>query len=172
MDISFTLIMFLIPLRSRTRCWPWLERKEHPIFTLEDINFVPCIMMMRFEDRNFLSWLSFAPGENKYLCSHWYNSIRWGSRGEEGKIILLLMTHFLLWETTAAVIFFMPVQYRSRQLHLSWTNNRIYTMWTGIKNDLTYGLNSTSKYLSSAPRKNISATERSLTGSYNYVPYI
>ena len=97
MDISFTLIMFLIPLRSRTRCWPWLERKEHPIFTLTDI----CSM----HNDDDVSRQKFP--QLTVILPQWKMSIyvstdiiplggEAGGRGEEEKIILLLMTHFLL----------------------------------------------------------------------------
>lgn len=133
-------------------------------------------MMMRFEDKNFLSYICQLPqGKNGYLYCQWYNPIRGveaggggEGRGEEEKIMLLLITHFLSWKTITAAVQFLSCLYNTDQDSCLWAEQTIeYTMWTEIKNDLTYGLNSTSKYLSSAPRKNISATARSLlTGSY------
>lgn len=100
MDISFTLIMFLIPLRSRTRCWPWLERKEHPIFTLTDL------FAMHNDDevlrQKFPQLTVICPGENGLIYVPTdiipleVGKQGGGGRGEEEKIILLLITHFLL----------------------------------------------------------------------------
>ena len=131
MDISFTLIMFLIPLRSRTRCWPWLERKEHPIFTLMDL------FSMHNDDevwrQKFPQLTVICPmGKWVNLCSHWYNLIRGGEAGGRGKgrggeNNIITYNSFPVMRNNCSSYFFHACKiYRSRRLHLRWANNKIY----------------------------------------------
>ena len=103
--------MFLVPSSSRTRCWPWLERKE---LLLPRGTLIQWLAIVRFENNKCRSTVSFK------LCKY---------------------------------------------------SNRKYITWTNLRNVFTYGHNSTSKYLSSAPRKNISATKRQLTIIYYHCYY-